>query len=973
MNEETYRRLLDLVEAALELPPPERADFVARACDEDPAMLERAHRMLDAAGEPVAAGLGTRIEALIQETAASIVDDRTPYPLQIGAYTVTEVLGEGGMGVVLAARQSEPVSREVAIKLIRAGVHAPRIVERFHAERQTLATLEHPDIAKLFDAGTTSEGLPYFVMELIRGEPLTAYCDRRRLALAERLRIFRVLLGAVQHAHQKTIVHRDLKPSNVLVADVDGRPVLKVIDFGISRVASAEPGLTGLTGLGGGMGTIEYMSPEQVLHPARGADTRADVYSLGTMLHELVTGRLPHDPEALREASPIEREQMLVRGPTIRASRCLGADPERHLIAERRAADLERLARRVRGDLDTIIETAIAVDPAHRYASVARLDEDLGRFLDERPITARPPTVTYRMRKLVERNRAVAAGSALVIVLMVIMAIGFTRRLADERDRAQLEADKAQQVAAFLESLFEAADPAIMAPGDMTARELLDLGSLRIEDELAHRPDVQSSLFAVIGRTYSGLGQWEEAETYLARALALERSQRGEQTPAVAGLLEALGAVLSEAGHLERGDSVLRVAVDLRTALVGREHPSTAAAIAERAVALRGLGAYEEAESLARQAVRVLSAHPEADPLRLAHALHTLGFVLRSRASFDEAEEHYREALALRRGLLDEGHPEVLSTMNNLALTLEARGEYEEAESLLRELLEARRRRLGADHPITLTSVNNLAYMLWRTGQYPGAMERFEEAVALGHRIYGSDDNPQMAIMLNNLGVAQRRAGAFADSERSHRMALAMNERLFGRRHPRVAGDLDNLGRTLLAQRRVGEAEKLHERSLAIRTDLLGEDHPDRAESLAALGEAKLALGAEEEGLSLLEDALRVRSASLGADHPRTAQTLHDLGVALLGADAPDAAEQRLREALDVRRAKLGDEHPEVAATLTVLGRLLREGARRAEASAMLNEARTITVRRLTPTDPGRLGVERELALLGGPDEPRYR
>ena len=963
MSVDSLARAMELAEEALAVPPPERDAFLGARCEGDAELLARAWRLLRTASEPVGEGLGGRIHEAVREAAAAAVDEGSVFPDRIGPYTVTGVLGEGGMGVVLAARQDEPMSREVAIKLIRAGAHAPRIVERFRAERQTLAMLEHPHIARLYDAGTTPDGLPYFVMELIRGEPVTEYCDRLRLDLTGRLRLFRVLLRAVEHAHQKTIIHRDLKPSNVLVAEMDGRPALKVIDFGIARVASGDPGLTSLTGLGGGLGTLEYMSPEQLLRPAAGADTRSDVYSLGVLLHQLVTGRLPFEPDRIRSASPRELERMLVDAPVERASRRVAADTERAEVARLRASEPHRLVRSIRGDLDTIIGTAIAGDPSGRYASVARLDEDVERFLEGRPIGARASTLAYRMRKLLARNRTAAAAAVLAIGLMTAMAVVFTMRLADERDRAQLEAERAGEIAAFLESVFEVADPATPEPGDMTALEILDAAAVRVEDELAGRPALQASLFGVIGRTYARLARWEESEEYLFRALDLERTLHGEVAPEVAERLEELGWMFANGGALQRADSVLGRALELRVTLEGPGHPETAEALTTLASVRRGLGDYADAEGLAREAVVALRSSPGVDRLALARALHTLGYVLRSRGSPAEAEEVYREALDIRRELLDPGHPDVHTTMGNLALALEDRGRYPEAELLLREALEGRRERLGPDHPSTLTALNNLAYMLWRTGRYEGATDLFAEAVDLGSRVHGGD-NPTLAIMINNLGVAQRRMDLLAESERTLRAALSMNQRLFGESHPRIAGDMDNLGRTLLAQGRATEAESLHVAALAMRTALLGEDHPDRAESLAALGEAKVASGAYAEGLGQLEEAVRVRTASLGADNARTAQSLHDLGAAYLRVGDRPRAEDRLREALRVRRVALGVEHPDVAATLTALGRLLREDGRHGEAEAALVEAKAISLRRLDPSDPARARVEHEIELL---------
>ncbi|MGE0159921.1 MAG: tetratricopeptide repeat protein [Gemmatimonadales bacterium] len=960
MSTSAEQRLLRMVDDALDLPEAERAAFLEREAGGDPDLLARAHRMLIGVGS-TGPDLGDAIGSAVGAAAASALADHGRYPDRIGPYAILGVLGEGGMGVVLRARQDEPVSREVAVKLIRAGTHAPGIIARFRAERQTLASLTHPNIAKLHDAGTTADGLPYFAMELIGGEPITSYCDRKRLGVDERIALFRTLLDAVQHAHQRAIVHRDLKPSNVLVTEVDGRPLLKVIDFGIARATGPERGVTRLTAVGGGVGTLEYMSPEQLLQAAHGGDTRSDIYSLGVLLYELLTGRLPHEAERLRSAPPSELERILLHTPVPRASRRITedtrTDPERARV---RSSDARTLKSRLSGDLDAIIEVAMAPDPDRRYPTVAGLDEDLERFQSGRPITARPHTARYRLRKFASRNRYAVAASTLAAAVVVTMGVVFTVRLARERDRAAFEAEKAVQVASFLESLFEAPDPTAPDAADLTARELLDAGTSRLREELADQPELRSALLGAIGRTYSGLGLWGEAEELLAGALEDATRMSGIER---AEILFALGRVRNALGKADAAEAPLEEALALRTDLLGAGDPQTAAVLIELSYVHRIRGDYPAAERLARQAVSI--DRQSSDSLALAQALHALAFAQRLQGRLAEAEQGYREALAMRTALLDPGHPLVLETMSNLSLSLEAAGRYEEAEQMSRQVLDGRRARLGDDHPQTLQALNNLAFVLWRRGHYARAGELFAEAVELGERIH-PEDNATKAIGLNNLAAADYRTGAFAEAADVARRALAMDQRLYGRLHPRIAGDMLTLGRALVALGQLEEADSLHTAAVALQEELFGPDHPDRADGLGALAATRVERGRAVEAVALLTDALRIRESSLGTDNPRTAQTLHDLGLALLAAEDWSAAEQRLRQALDIRRRLLRPEHPDIAATLVGLGRLLRRTDRIAESRAALDEASQILGDSVDPSDPSWREVQAELAALDG-------
>ncbi len=965
MDPTRFRQVMDLVGEALEVPPPDREAWLEQRCDDSALRAEVGSLLARAAGTGLE-GLTAELEAQVGRAAARVVDARVrEVPERIGPYRIRHVLGVGGMGVVYAARQEEPLRRDVAVKVLQPGTHAPRVIERFAAERRTLAALDHPYIAHVFDAGTTEHGLPYLAMEAVEGLPIIPYCDLHRLDVAARIRLFLKVLAAVQYAHQKTVIHRDLKPSNILVTEVDGEPAPKVIDFGIARVDSPDHGLsTAHTAFGAVLGTIEYMSPEQALSPAEGVGTRADVYSLGVVLYELLTGVLPFGAEVLRRASPTELERLLGETEPLPPSRRVAADGENAVERARaRASEPRRLSRALRGDLDNIIGVAMRKDAARRYASVAHFADDLERHLSEQPVSARPATWSYRTHRFVSRHRwGVGAGAAATVAALAA-GVAFTTRLAIERDRARVEAEKAREVAGFLQEIFRVPDPTLPGAGDVTARQLLDEGAARISARLVGQPEVRASLLGVVGNTYRGLGIWNEAARRLEDALDLERGLYGSESLDVATRLHELGLTRADLGEMQAAETMLREALALRSRLLGEDAPETAATMTALAVSLRGQGRYAEAEEIGLRAVETYRRVVGPMHVETALALHNLAFIVRGQGRFAEAEALYREALSIRQTLLDPSHPDILQTMVNLALVVEALGDYEEAEALLREGLERRQERLGDDHPATLTTRNNLAYQLWRSGRYPSADSLFADAVAIGRRLF-PDGHPSLAIMLNNLGVARRRSGDWETAEALHREAVAMNRRLLAEEHPRVAADLDNLGLVLSESGRGAEAEPVHRQAWEMRVRLLGEDHPDAAESLSGLARARLTLGDAEGAAELLRSVLSTRTSQLGESNPRRAAALHDLGVALGRTPALDEAEQVLRSALSVRRAALEAGHPDVAATLRELGVVLTRAGRYAEGEAALQESRRIVVARLGVADLETRRVDEALTAL---------
>ena len=549
MEPERWRRVEELLHAALDLPAAGRQAFLKEACGDDAALAAEVESLIRA-DEHAGAFLG---RPLLEETAVA--------GRRIGPYRLERKLGEGGMSAVhLALRDDDQYRRQVAIKLMRFGMDSEDQLRRFRAERQILAELEHPNIARLYDGGTTEEGLPYLVMEFVEGESIDAWCDRRRLTVRQRLELFRTVCTAVSTAHQNLVVHRDLKPSNILVT-ADGVP--KLLDFGIAKLldprrppAEVEPTARWLRVM-----TPSYASPEQ----ARGKPitTASDVYSLGVLLYQLITGRLPH---RLGDLTPEEVERVLAEQEPEKASAAVASNADLRDIAHRRGAGTAELQRQLAGDLDNVVAMALRKEPSRRYGSAERLAEDLRRHLAGLPVTAHPGSFGYRAGKFLRRNRlAVAVTSAFVaVVIAAAVLLGLqSARVIRERDEAQRERDKARRVAAFLEGIFEASDPGQAQGATPTARQILDRGAERIDDA-GKGSDVQAALMNTLGRIYRNLGAVERSEELLTGALTIRREVLGPAHPEVAESLHDLGELHYMRGSFAEGETLLRESLKLR-------------------------------------------------------------------------------------------------------------------------------------------------------------------------------------------------------------------------------------------------------------------------------------------------------------------------------------------------------------------------------------------------------------------------
>ena len=673
----------------------------------------------------------------------------------IGPYRLRERIGVGGMGEVWSAEQEEPFHRIVALKILKAGMDTKEVVARFEAERQALALMDHPCIAKVYDAGSTPMGRPFFAMELVQGLPITEYCDRHKLTTRERLELFIHLCEGVQHAHQKAVIHRDLKPNNVLITEVDDRPVPKIIDFGVAK-ATAQPltERTMFTHLGQLIGTPEYMSPEQAELTGEDIDTRTDVYSLGVILYELLAGALPFESDELRAAGfegirrKIREEEPL--NPSKRVTTLAETSVS---IAQSRHTDPAALSSQLRGDLDWIIMKALDKDRTRRYASALDLAADIERHLTHQPVLASPPSTTYRIKKFIIRHKAGVMAASFVVIALILgitgTTVGLFRAIKAERV-AREEAETANRVSQFLEELFAVSDPGEAKGDTITAREILDKGAEKIAVELQGQPLVQARLMVTMGRVYRGLGLYDQSRLLLEEALEIRRNELGEEALEMACSQEELATLLGSVGDYEAARQLFESALATREELLGNDHPEVGLTVSN------------------------------------------LGNLYRQLRDFNKAIPLYERALEIREKVLDPDHPDVSNSLNGLAIVLEAMGKYEEALPLYKRALAIREKAFGPDHPQVATSLNNLATLYWLMGNYEAARPLNARALAIQEKVLGTD-HPDLTYTLNVYALLLLADDDYAGAKKVHQRALTIRQKNLRPDHPRIADSYYNL------------------------------------------------------------------------------------------------------------------------------------------------------------------------------------
>jgi eukaryotic-like serine/threonine-protein kinase len=728
----------------------------------------------------------------------------------IGRYHLLQKIGEGGMGEVWLAEQKEPVRRRVALKLVKGGVNSREVVARFESERQALALMDHPAIAKVFDAGATPQGAPYFVMEYIAGVPITSYCDKHRLSTGERLELFMRVCEGVQHAHQKAIIHRDLKPSNILVTELDGRPAPKIIDFGVAKALTqrltAEPMFTRLGAL---VGTPEYMSPEQASSSGEDIDTRSDVYSLGIILYELLAGARPLD---LRKIALDEFLRRLREDdPPKPSTRIRTQDPATSTaVARNRQTEPVALARLMRGDLDSIALKALEKDRARRYGSPSDFAADIGRYLRNEAVLAVAPSARYRARKFARRYRVpLATVCAFVLVLVAAAAISIRQSV-----RANREAAAAQAVSDFLQndllaqaSASNQSGPSARPDPDLKVRTALDRAAARIAGKFDRQPEVEAAIRDTIGSTYRDLGQYAQAHQHLQRALDLYRRVLGTENPKTLRTMRRLANTAVLQGNYPEAEGLLNQMVQSARRVWGSEHPDTLGAMSNLGIVYNSQGKYAQAEVLLNQTLPLQRRVLGPEHLNTMASMNTLANTYYFQGKYHDAESLYSQILEIWRRVKGPEHPDTLTLMNNLAIMYYLQTRYAEADPLLKQVLEIRRRVLGPDHPRTQETLSDIAGMYQRQGRYHEAETYAAEFLKGVQRKFGPE-HPRAITAANDLALAYQSQGKFAESQPLARQVFEIDRKKQPEDWERFrAASL--LGASLAGQKKYAEAEPL--------------------------------------------------------------------------------------------------------------------------------------------------------------------
>jgi eukaryotic-like serine/threonine-protein kinase len=943
-----------LLHAALAKPPSERGAFLNVACAGNPELraavlnLLAAHEATAATtkktlgefddtseAEATHAGHDSTLEQTGIADSSSIHPDATvelrtkpdSNTLIAGRYTLHEMIGEGGMGEVWTARQSVPVNRIVALKLVKTGMDSRAVLRRFDQERQALAMMDHPNIAKVLDGGMTPNGQPFFVMELVKGLPLNQFCDEAKLTLKERLELFVPICQAVQHAHQKGIVHRDLKPANILIKTIDGKPIPKVIDFGVAKATAGRLSDNSMaTQIGAVVGTFEYMAPEQANFSGEDIDTRADIYSLGVILYELLTGLRPIDAVKLKKAALAEMIRLILDEEPSKPSTRLSRDQSLPSLAAVRQIAPNRLMATLRGELDWVVMKCLEKQRERRYETANGLARDIQRFLADEPVEARPPSAGYRLGKLVRRNRlAVSAGAAIATALLIgVIAFAWQAKIAREQRDLAVKAERAE--AEQRELADEQRDRAVKAEALTKARA----------DQLEQVSDFQAAMLGRIDATKAGKLLSDDVLEKYAQALAkagVPEPERSAQVEAFKAQLKRVNEVDTAVAFLDR--EILRPAISASDQKFKDQPLVDARLKAVLAERYFGLGLVNSSLSLREQSLAIRRRVLGDDAADTIDALLAVGQTLAEQGKFAAAIVYIRDAIEKSRRVRGDDHPATLLAISAMGVYLSDWGRFAEAAPYHREVFERTRGLHGEEHPDSIEALNNYAISLQNTGKAAEAEPMVRKCMELSRRVHGEDD-PRTLDTISNYGVSLLNLGRPNEAEPYLREALEKRRRVLGDEHFATIFSIGQLGGLFERLGKLGESEALLREALEKQRRIRGEEHPNTVYSRQGLGELLARRGKLTEAEQYLREALVIARRVFGNDNVRTRSYIRSLSRLLQNQGKLDEAVVLLREDLAIARALQGDKHADTLMTTALLGRLLLKQKKEAEAVALL-------------------------------------
>ncbi len=906
MNEQPLQRIEEILAEALDLPPEDRDLFLDRACGDDRTLRREVGEMLDLHDE--AAKYFDDLSNDIVGAAALEIESAARPRMRIGPYQTLEAIGHGGMGAVYRAERVDGAfDHEVALKLLHRDMETPELKARFLAERQLLARLSHPNIARLFDGGVTDEGRPFFVMEIVEGVPITRYCEQNECSTRDMLRLFMDVIEAVSYLHRNLVVHRDLKPSNILV-DRDGS--VKLLDFGIAKLLADAPEGELQTRTGELLMTPEYAAPEQLLGAP--VTTATDVYALGVVLYELLTGERPHRRTATENLSATQGL------PPTPSSRLRSIRKTTDLASTRRAggeaAAAERFTRRrVDHDLDTICLMALRPEADARYASAEQLGQDIQRHLEGLPVHARKSTLGYRVKKFAQRHRRALLATG---ALLVFIAVGFARErsLRDEAEQARSEAQRQAAIAVvvsnFLSELLSSVDPSKAQGREVAVADVLDQAAVRLGAgaEFADQPMVEAALRATVGNTYVSLGKYDEAREHLERAVEL-RGGLGSRDPEALAASEDLAVLYQRLGRIDEAEPILRRALELRFEMLGEDHPTSLTTMNRLADLLWADGRFDEVEQLDRRTLEIRRRVLGEDHPDTIKSLNGLAATLFNDGRYAEASRLFEEALAVERRQLGEDHPHTLGLGNNLAAAYLELGRYAEAERLLREVVASRTRVLGETHGETAMSIHNLGITLLQQARYGEAEEQLEQAMEL--RRSEAAESKSFLFSSSYLADVYREQGRYQEAEALYLSTLRKQRTQLGREDQDTLRTVGGMAELRILQGDLAAAEALIAEILEVQKRVRGDGHPDTLYSLTLLAQIRNEQGRFAEAQSLSEEAVEVGSEALGADHRVVLEAVFERARALAGQQKTPTARELAVRVYEGRERLLGADHPD--------------------------------------------------------------